>query len=107
MTLYEKLTYDAQVGKMPEVLKIYQEICWPALDAGGFDAKLVGYFVSDTGVLHQLVHLWQFDDDADRRAHWQRLFADGDFMRGAAQLRALLERQKVQLLTPTSWGPHP
>src|SRR5215813_5193053 len=24
-----------------------------------------------------IVHLWKFDDDADRRAHWAALFADG------------------------------
>lgn len=107
MALYEKRTYQVGVGKMPEVLRLYGDLGWPALEAGGFDKKLVGYFVSDTGPLHQLVHLWKFDDDADRRAHWKRLFSDKDFMDFAVQLRPLLQGQEVQLLNPAPWGPHP
>jgi hypothetical protein len=49
-------------------LKLYQEIGFPALLKGGQDKKLVGYFQSDTGTINQLLQLWKFDDDADRRA---------------------------------------
>lgn len=107
MSLYEKRAYAVQVGKMPEVVKLYRDEGFPALKAGGFDAKLVGYFISDTGPLHQLVHLWKFDDDADRRAHWKGVFADAAFMKFAGQLRPLLLSQEVQLLNPAPWGPHP
>ena len=51
-------------------LQLYQEIGFPALLKGGQDKKLVGYFQSDTGTINQLLQLWKFDDDADRRAHW-------------------------------------
>ena len=105
--LYEERRYSVRVGEMPQVLKLYGEEGWPALKAGGFDAKLVGYFVSDTGPLHQLAHLWKFDDDADRRAHWKRLFSDDAFMAFAVQLRPLLLGQEVQLLNPAPWGPRP
>ena len=70
MALYELRTYTLHVGKMAEAVKLYQEIGFPALQKGGQDKKLVGYFQSDTGTINQLVHLWKFDDDADRRAHW-------------------------------------
>jgi hypothetical protein len=49
---------------MAEAVKLYQEIGFPALQKGGQDKKLVGYFQSDTGTINQLVHLWKFDDDA-------------------------------------------
>ena len=68
MALYELRTYTLHVGKMAEAVKLYQEIGFPALQKGGQDKKLVGYFQSDTGTINQLVHLWKFDDDADRRA---------------------------------------
>jgi hypothetical protein len=48
-------------------LKLYQELGFPALQKGGQDKKLVGYFQADTGTINQLVHLWRFDDD-DRRS---------------------------------------
>ncbi len=107
MALYEKRTYDVILGHMPEVIRLYRDEGWPALEAGGFDRHLVGYFTSDTGPLHQLVHLWRFADDADRREFWSALFSDDRFMAFAVQIREHLARQEVQLLRPAPWGPHP
>lgn len=106
-TIYEKRTYSVVVGKMPEVVRLYKELGWPALEVGGFSKNLIGYFTSDTGELHQLVHLWRFDSDDDRRTHWKRLFVDEAFMAFAVQLRPLLRKQDVQLLLAAPWGPHP
>jgi hypothetical protein len=66
MALYEMRTYTLHVGKMREVTTLYQEQGFPALKKGGFDKYLVGYFMADTGMLNQLVHIWKFEDDADR-----------------------------------------
>jgi hypothetical protein len=92
---------------MTEVIQVYRDFGWPALEKGGFDAKLVGYFTSDTGELHQLVHLWKFDDDADRRNFWSGLFNNEDFMVFAGKIRPLIMSQKNQLLQAAPWGPHP
>ena len=107
MPLFEKRTYDVTVGKMPELIGHYDSEGWPALEAGGFGKHLVGYFISDTGPLHQLIHIWRFDDDAARRDFWSRLYADGDFMAFAAKIRPLIRAQEVQLLQPAPWGPNP
>lgn len=107
MALYELRTYQVYVGKMAEAVKVYQDFGWPALEKGGFADKLVGYFISDTGDLHKLIHLWKFDDDADRRNHWSTLFADADFMNFAGKIRPLVMTQHVQLLQAAPWGPHP
>lgn len=105
--IYEKRTYSVVVGQMSEVVRLYSTLGWPALEQGGFGEKLVGYFTSDTGELHQLIHLWRFDSDDDRRAFWSRLFADSDFMVFAKQLRPLIKTQSNQLLLAAPWGPHP
>jgi len=107
MAVYEKRTYSVMVGKMPEVIRLYSELGWPALDAGGFGRNLVGYFVSDTGELHQLMHIWRFEDDAARRDFWKRLFANEPFMAFAVQIRPLIQKQDVQLLVSAPWGPQP
>jgi len=57
---------------MAEVKRLYADQGWPALKGGGFAKHLIGYFFSDTGDLHQLIHLWRFDSDDDRRAFWAR-----------------------------------
>jgi hypothetical protein len=105
--LFEHRRYTVTVGQMAEVQRLYVAEGWPALQAGGFDRQLVGYFVSDTGTLHQLVHLWRFDDDAQRRDFWRRLGADAAFQAFARKLRPLLQSQEVQLLLPAPWGPRP
>ena len=106
-TIYEQRTYSVTVGKMSEVVRLYQTLGYPALEAGGFSKNLIGYFTSDTGELHQLTHLWRFDSDDDRRAFWKRLFDDKDFMAFATQLRPLLRRQENRFLLAAPWGPHP
>ena len=107
MALYEMRTYSLYVGKMAEAINLYKELGWPALEKGGFEQHLVVYFTSDVGTLHQLIHLWKFEDDADRRKFWQGVFADDDFMAFAAQIRPLIQKQEVQLLLEAPWGPHP
>ncbi len=107
MALYELRTYTLYVGKLDEAVKHYQELGWPAMQKGGYDQKLVGYFTPDVGTLNKLVHLWKFDDDADRRNHWDRLFKDDDFMAFAKKIRPLILSQENQLMQEAPWGPHP
>jgi hypothetical protein len=107
MTVYEKRTYSITVGQMPEVLRLYTDELWPVLEGAGFGKNLVGYFISDTGQLHQLIHLWRFESDSDRRDFWKRLYANKEFMAFAAQLRPLIKTQEVQLLVSAPWGPKP
>jgi hypothetical protein len=67
-----------------------------------------GYLQSDTGTINQLLHLWKFEDDADRRAHWAAVFANRDFVEGLAlKFRPLPMTQEVKLLQAAPWGPHP
>ena len=103
MTIYELRTYTLYVGKMAEAVKVYQESDW----YNKVSDKLVGYFQSDIGTLNQLVHLWKFDDDADRRRHWQAVFADPAFQQFAAKIRPLVMHQENKILQAAPWGPHP
>jgi hypothetical protein len=106
MPLYEKRTYQAGIGKMPELLKLEADV-YAVLEAEGFSQYLVGYFTSDTGPLHQLIHIWRFDDDAARRDFWKRLYASEAFMAIVAHIRPLLESQEVQLMNSAPFGPAP
>jgi hypothetical protein len=108
MALYEMRTYTLHVGKMAEAQKLYMEFGYPALEKGGQHKNLIGYFVADTGMINQLVHLWKFEDDAGRRTHWADVYANKDFVEGfAAKFRPLVQTQEVKLLTAAPWGPHP
>src|SRR5258707_10402787 len=104
MPLYELRTYTLHVGKMADAVKLYQEIGFPALQKGGQDKKLVGYFQSDTGTINQLLHLWKFDDDADRRAHWAAVFANKDFVEGFAEVPPLADDPGGKATTGSAVG---
>jgi hypothetical protein len=67
----------------------------------------VGYFTGDVGAINQIIHLWKFEDDADRRAFWAGVFADEAFMDFARKLRPLLLSQNNKLMLASPWGPHP
>jgi len=105
MAIYELRTYQVTVGKMAEVVRLYSTEGWPALQK--HPQKLVGYFTGDVGALNQLVHLWKFEDDADRRAFWAGVLADPDFVAFVGKLRPLLQSQTNQLMLSAPWGPQP
>jgi hypothetical protein len=105
VALYELRTYTLYVGKLAEAVELYGSEGWPALRK--YEDKLVGYFTGDVGSLNQLVHLWKFDDDAERRSFWATLLADEQFMAFASKLRPLIQLQENKLLLASPWGPHP
>ena len=106
MAIYEMRTYQVQVGKLAAVVDLYKTQGWPAL--AKHPPRLVGYFTGDVGALNELVHLWKFEDDADRRSFWAAVFADPEFLAFAGQLRPHLLKQENKLLLAAPWGPpHP
>lgn len=105
MAIYELRTYDLYVGKLAEAVALYRDEGWPALEKYG--DKLIGYFTGDVGAMNQIVHLWRFEDDADRRAHWAAVFGDDAFMAFAGKLRPLVEKQQNKLLLNAPFGPRP
>ena len=105
MAIYELRTYTLYVGKLGEAVDLYQTEGWPALQK--HPQRLVGYFTGDIGALNQLIHLWKFEDDADRRSFWAGVFADAEFMAFAKKIRPLMLTQENKLMLGAPWGPHP
>ena len=105
MAIYELRTYNVIVGKMSELVDLYKTEGWAALQK--HPKKLVGYFTGDIGALNQLIHVWKFDDDADRRAFWAGVFGDAAFMAFAKKIRPLMLSQENKLKMAAPWGPQP
>lgn len=106
MALYELRTYTLYVGKMAEAIEFYKTIAWPVLEKhhGG---RLIGYFTGDIGAMNQIIHLWKFADDADRRAFWDKLFADPEFQNFAKNFRPMVLSQENKVMFDAPWGPTP
>jgi hypothetical protein len=105
MAIYELRTYTTVVGKMAEVVELYKTLGWPAL--AKHPQRCVAYFTGDIGALNQLIHVWRFEDDSDRRAFWAGVFADAEFMAFAKNMRPLLLSQENKLMLSAPWGPKP
>ncbi len=106
MAIYELRTYNLYVGKLAEAVEVYKTFGWPALEPhdGG---RLIGYFTGDVGAMNQIVHLWRFEDDADRRAFWAAVYADEAFKAFGAKIRPMIQSQSNKLLQNAPWGPAP
>ena len=104
--IYELRKYTLKVGTMAAVVELYGNKGYPAFSPEE-KARLVGYFTSDTGMLNQIVHLWRFKDDAERREHWASVFSNAAFMDFAKDLRPNILNQENQILNEAPWGPNP
>lgn len=104
MAIFELRTYNLYVGKLGEAVEVYKTLGWPALEPHS-RGKLISYFTGDVGAMNQIVHLWRFEDDADRRAFWAKVYADEDFKAFGAKIRPLIQSQENKLLLSAPWGP--
>jgi len=106
LAIFELRIYNLYVGKLAEAIGVYKTLGWPALKPH-CQGKLIGYFTGDVGAMNQIVHLWTFDDDADRRAFWAKIYADEAFKTFGANIRPLIQSQENKLLLSAPWGPGP
>jgi len=105
MAIYELRTYTLYVATRAKALETYKTKVWPVVQK--YEANLVGYFIGDIGALNELIHIWKFEDDNDRRAFWGRLMADEEFLEVVAEMRPMIQKQESKLLLEAPWGPKP
>ena len=103
MNIFELRTYTLHVGKLGQAIQIYNELGWPALKK--YNENIVKYFIGDVGALNQIIHVWQFEDDNNRRELWKTIYADKDFIKFASEFRPLVLSQENKLMTAAPWTP--
>lgn len=96
--IVEQRTYTLKAGAMPQYLALYER--------EGFDVQSkhlgepVGYYFSETGVLNQITHLWQYEDASDRQRRRIALYANPSWQSVVERLLSLIEKMETQLLVP-------
>jgi hypothetical protein len=103
--IVEERIYTLIPGHRFAVDQLYAEEGYPVL--GEAEDKLIGYFHTDIGTLNQLVHLWRFEDHADRDAHWARLRAKPEWVSFVKKLFGHIQHQENRILVPASFGKQP
>tara|TARA_B100000965_G_scaffold356989_1_gene335315 strand:- start:747 stop:1058 length:312 start_codon:yes stop_codon:yes gene_type:complete len=103
MSIYELRIYTLYVGKINDAKEIYLNYGWPAIKK--YEKNLVKYFIGDLGALNQIIHIWQFENDNNRRDVWNKIYADEEFLKFAVKFRPLVMKQENKLMTAAPWTP--
>ena len=101
MAIYELRTYTLFVGKLNEASEIYKEFGTPWIKK--FKNNLVNYYLGDIGALNQIIHIWKFEDDNERRELWKQIFSDKDFIKFASKFRPLVLKQENKIMIQAPW----
>jgi NIPSNAP len=101
--IVEQRTYTLHPGKVGEYLSLYEQeglaIQRPIL------GNLVGYFSTEFGPLNQLVHMWAYDDLAQRAERRAKLMGDARWQAYVKKVTPLVNIQENKLLIPAPFSP--
>jgi hypothetical protein len=101
--IVEQRIYTLKPGKTAAYLTLYRE--------KGFEiqtrhlGRLLGYYTSEFGPLNQIIHIWAYEDHADRERRRAALFADQRWMEVVGSLYEMIAQMENRLLTPTAFSP--
>ncbi len=101
--IVEERIYSLQIGAAPQYLKLYEEeglaIQRPIL------GRMVGYFSSEIGALHQIVHMWAYRDLQERSERRAQLMGDPRWKEYAVKTRVFQISQENKILIPAPFSP--
>jgi NIPSNAP len=103
MAIVEERIYTLHPGKIAAYLQLYEQeglaIQRPIL------GELIGYFSTEIGPLNQIVHLWRYQDMADRASRRATLTADPDWKTYIAKVQPMIREQENKVLIPAPFSP--
>ncbi|MEI7530927.1 MAG: NIPSNAP family protein [Betaproteobacteria bacterium] len=101
--ILEERTYTIVPGLVQEYLELYEKeakpIHWKYLGTP------VGWFVSETGVINQVVHLWRYESMAEREERRAALYSDPAWNAYRSKAGARVQHQENRILRPVSFSP--
>jgi len=67
--------------------------------------RMLGYFVTEIGALHQVVHLWGYESFEQRTQKRAELSAEPGWKAYIPKVRPLFLKQENRILVPMPWSP--
>ena len=101
--IFDHRTYTCKPGTVPLQLALYQDHGRAPQEK--HLGKPVLYGVTETGMINTYIHVWAYDDAADRATRRAAMQADPDwqaFLKKSAEAGYLLSQQN-QILTAAPW----
>lgn len=101
--IIEERDYQLVPGKVPDYLKRYEAeglaIQRPIL------GNLIGYFYTDMGELNRIVHMWGYDNYAERERRRAELAKSEAWQAYIKTVQPFLIEQKTRILLPAPFSP--
>src|SRR5689334_10143775 len=96
--IVEERMYTLYPGKVPEYLKAYKE------EGLAIQKRILGnmygYFFNEVGTQNQVIHLWAYEDFADREKRRGVLVSDSAWNAYIAKVRPFLVHQETRIMKP-------
>jgi hypothetical protein len=67
--------------------------------------RLLGYFVTEIGVQFQVIHMWGYEDFAERDRCRTAMRADPAWQAYVKKVRPLFASQETRIMRPMPWSP--
>lgn len=99
----DERTYTITYPQVPQYVAITKALAKPLVEEAGW--RLIGYFFSVTGKINQVVHLWYWDNHAQREACQAKAVADPRWPLYQAGNGHRVVDQANRYLVPTSFSP--
>ena len=92
-------------GRLNRFLELYEAEGFPVQKR--HQGEPIGYFVTETGPNNQVVHIWRYDDMADREARRAALAQDPDWIayRAKSAKEGNVQYQENKIAVPTKFSP--
>jgi hypothetical protein len=101
--IIDERTYTCHPGKVKAFLEVYERlgkpIQWPIV------GEPIGFFTIDTGTLCQVVHMWKYENMADREQRRLKLSSAPGWSAYLDASMPLLSAMENRILVPISFSP--
>src|SRR5258708_32921084 len=96
-------TYTCRPGRVRDFQEVYEQLAkpiqWPII------GEPIGFFTIDTGTLSQVVHMWKYENMADREQRRLKLSSAPGWSAYVDASMPLLSALENRILVPTSFSP--
>ena len=103
--LVDHRTYRIKPGKMQAHLDLYEQYGYPAQTK--HLGKPVAYMFTESGEMNTIVHIWVYENAADREKRRAAMAADPEWQIYVKKLSesGLLMEQQTSLMVPAKFAP--
>ena len=96
--IVEERMYTLHPGKVPEYLKQYQAEGMPIQKR--ILGNMFGYFFNEVGTQNQIIHLWYYENFAEREQRRAQLGADAAWQAYIGKVRPFISFQETRIMRP-------